>query len=149
MTLNEILLHFKGVEQKSRNHYEAHCPSHDDEHPSFSIYVNNDWVNLHCFAGCTEEEILQAAGLSKKDLFIGERKSDNPPINSIVYNYYDESGELGYQKQRLEYADGSKKLFFISPDGTPNIKGRKHLIYNLPEVVKSRSEEHASELQSR
>lgn len=137
MTLIEILSHFKGVVQKSRNRYEAHCPAHDDKHPSFSIYVNNDWVNLHCFAGCTEDEILRAVGLSKKDLFIGERKSDNPPINSIVYNYYDENGELGYQKQRLEYADGSKKLFFISPDGTPNIKGKRHLIYNLPEVMKS------------
>lgn len=137
MTLNEILLHFNGVKQKTRNRYEAHCPAHSDEHPSFSIYVNNDWVNLRCFAGCSEADILQAVGLDKKDLFIGERKSDNPPINSIVYNYYDENGELGYQKQRLEYADGSKKLFFISPDGTSNIKGKKHLLYNLPEVVKS------------
>jgi hypothetical protein len=41
------------------------CPAHDDRLPSLSISCGADGkLLLHCFAGCSFEEIISAAGLS-------------------------------------------------------------------------------------
>lgn len=37
------------------------CPAHEDEHRSLSWKVVGDRLLLHCFAGCTFREILEAA----------------------------------------------------------------------------------------
>jgi hypothetical protein len=37
------------------------CPAHEDERPSLSWKVAGDRVLLHCFAGCTFDEIRRAA----------------------------------------------------------------------------------------
>lgn len=51
----------------------ARCPAHDDREPSLAIAEgDDDRVLLHCFAGCTAQEIVSALGLSVSDLF-GER----------------------------------------------------------------------------
>jgi putative DNA primase/helicase len=49
---------------------EVRCPAHRDRGPSLHISRAADgrWL-LHCFAGCTTEEVLRAAGLSWDDLF--------------------------------------------------------------------------------
>lgn len=72
MTEYEIISRIRGIKKKSANRYEAPCPcpNHQDKHPSFSVYINKDWVNLVCFAGCSEAEILSALGLKKSDLHI-------------------------------------------------------------------------------
>lgn len=139
MTITEILSHFKGTKQKTQNRYEAHCPcpNHQDKHPSLCIYVNEDWVNLKCYAGCSQDDILRAVGLNKNDLYIGEKKQKNQPEKTIVYDYVDKNGVLVYQRKRMEYSDGTKKFYFIAPDGSYNMKGLQHTIYNLPEVIKS------------
>lgn len=72
MTSNEIISRIPGLKKKSYNRYEGPCPcpNHEDRHPSFAVYVNKEWVNLICFAVCSESEILSALGLRKKDLHI-------------------------------------------------------------------------------
>jgi len=48
----------------------AKCPAHDDGSSSLSIkHLDNGKVLIHCFAGCTGEEILSAAGLSWSDIY--------------------------------------------------------------------------------
>lgn len=37
------------------------CPAHEDRHPSLSWRVEGDKVLLHCFRGCTFDEIRAAA----------------------------------------------------------------------------------------
>ena len=50
--------------------FTARCPAHDDRNPSLSIGVGDDGrVLIHCFAGCSIEEIVDAIGLSIADLF--------------------------------------------------------------------------------
>lgn len=46
------------------------CPAHADRGPSLHVTQASDgrWL-LHCFAGCTLDEILRAAGLQLADLF--------------------------------------------------------------------------------
>jgi predicted protein tyrosine phosphatase len=48
----------------------AKCPAHDDGSSSLSIkHLDNGKVLIHCFAGCSGEEILSAAGLSWSDIY--------------------------------------------------------------------------------
>jgi putative DNA primase/helicase len=50
--------------------WQAPCPAHDDRAPSLSIGTGDDGrVLLHCHAGCTIEEVVDALGLSVADLF--------------------------------------------------------------------------------
>ena len=52
------------------NSYMACCPAHDDRNPSLSISEGEDGrILVKCFAGCFQEDVVQALGLSMADLF--------------------------------------------------------------------------------
>ncbi len=139
MILDEILSCFNDVKKKDGGkRYEARCPAHDDKHPSLSIYINGDWVNLHCFTGCSEEKILSSVGLKKSDLFIGAKGVRPMVIKEKIYKYQKADGTLAYTKKRLDYDDGKKSFFFSMPDGTKGLKDTKHLFYNLPGIDKAK-----------
>lgn len=53
-----ILNMFKKVKRIGPNQYMALCPAHDDHDPNLSIKFTDDNALLHCFAGCTCQEIL-------------------------------------------------------------------------------------------
>ncbi len=76
MTEYEIISRIPRIKKGKGNSYVGHCPcpNHEDIHPSFAVYINKDWVNLKCFAGCSEAEILSALGFKKKDLYIGKNR---------------------------------------------------------------------------
>ncbi len=51
--------------KRNGNGYIDHCPAHKDNKPSLSInFAQDGKLLLHCFAGCSFEEILRASGLS-------------------------------------------------------------------------------------
>ena len=55
--LGFILSRLEGV-KKVGNGWVALCPAHDDHNPSLSIGIGSDgWILMHCFAGCSIEEI--------------------------------------------------------------------------------------------
>lgn len=56
---------------KGRNgHYVACCPAHADRNPSLTIRETNDGkVLLHCFAGCTVQDVCDALNIKMEDLF--------------------------------------------------------------------------------
>lgn len=48
----------------------TYCPAHDDRNPSLSVSVGGDGrILLKCHAGCSLEQILDALGLTVRDLF--------------------------------------------------------------------------------
>ena len=47
----------------------ACCPAHQDKSPSLAISEADDKVLIHCFAGCTIEDVTTAIGLNLSDLF--------------------------------------------------------------------------------
>jgi putative DNA primase/helicase len=50
--------------------WSALCPSHDDNNNSLSVGQGADGrVLIHCHAGCSFYEIVQAMGLRARDLF--------------------------------------------------------------------------------
>ena len=48
----------------------VHCPAHDDRNPSLSIgEVRTGNILIYCFAGCSSDSVVKAAGLNYRDLF--------------------------------------------------------------------------------
>lgn len=71
MSADALLSKLERVKKGSgQNRWSARCPAHDDKGPSLSIRETEDGrVLVHCFAGCTVHEIVQAVGLELSDLF--------------------------------------------------------------------------------
>jgi hypothetical protein len=58
------------VRPKPGGGYTAKCPAHEDDHDSLSIDAGDDGrALLKCFAGCDNEAIVKALGLTISDLF--------------------------------------------------------------------------------
>ena len=72
MVAEELLRLLEGVKQVGPGKWMARCPAHDDRRPSLSIREAEDGrILLHCFAGCRTADVLQALGLTWRDLFPG------------------------------------------------------------------------------
>ena len=77
------------VKRTGQESYVACCPAHADKNPSMTITEKDDGrVLLHCFAGCSVEEILGSVGLTFDDLFperlpdpYAPTKSERIPFN--------------------------------------------------------------------
>ena len=70
MTAETLLNQLHKVRQNGTGKWMACCPAHEDRTPSLSIKEDPDGtILLHCFAGCSAEEITGAAGVEMGDLF--------------------------------------------------------------------------------
>jgi hypothetical protein len=68
--LNNLLSMLEKVKRTGQESYIACCPAHADKNPSMTITEKDDGrVLLHCFAGCSVEEILGSVGMTFDDLF--------------------------------------------------------------------------------
>ena len=69
-----------GVRKTGNGRWVAKCPAHDDRKPSLALrQVDDGRVLVHCFSGCSADEILVALGVDFSTLF-PERTSDKKPI---------------------------------------------------------------------
>jgi len=69
MTTEDLLGLLNGVTRTARG-WTSRCPSHSDKSPSLSVREAEDGrILLHCFAGCTLEEICAAMSIRVRDLF--------------------------------------------------------------------------------
>lgn len=159
MQLDEFLTHLDGVKKTGPTQYMACCPvksahKHGDRAPSLSVGKgNNGSIVFYCQGGCSQESVLQALGLSMKDLFpdgdrprqeYRPRPTSREDKGSIAaqYDYTDENGQLLARKTRWETAVGGKrkKTFTWShPEGQGFQSGRNGMAvpYHLPELVKA------------
>ncbi len=70
MSAENLLSRLEGVRVTGRDRWLARCPGHEDKSPSLSIRELDDGrVLLHCFAGCSVQEVLAALGLDFEALF--------------------------------------------------------------------------------
>ncbi|MGW2860818.1 phage/plasmid primase, P4 family [Streptomyces sp. NPDC001205] len=68
--LADLLARFESVTDQPDGGYLAACPAHQDSRPSLRIWRGEDLkVGVTCRAGCTNAEVIQAAGLTWSDLF--------------------------------------------------------------------------------
>src|SRR5579863_6235247 len=133
--LTEILNKFAGLKATDKG-WQALCPAHDDTKPSLSIDVDHEKVLLHCHAGCEVEEVVEAAGLHLRDLFLTV-----PKARTLIatYDYQDEHGKLLYQMLRYEPKDFRARR----PDGNGgwvyNLGDVRRVPYQLPKLLKAKS----------
>ena len=61
---------------KGRNgSWTACCPAHEDKSPSLSVREGEDGrVLVHCFGGCSVDQIVGAVGMDINDLFPPKRE---------------------------------------------------------------------------
>lgn len=134
MTIEDFLSRLEGV-KGGNGQYLARCPAHDDKRASMSISTGqNGKILLHCHAGCTVPEILDAMGLKETDLFPNRQKpTQERPKVVARYNYTDEQGRLLNQKTR--FAD--KTFSWSHYENGKWWRGRKGdpVLYNLPAVA--------------
>jgi hypothetical protein len=70
MSADALISRLEKVRPTGRGTWIACCPAHADKSPSLTIRETDDGkVLLHCFAGCTVLEIIDAVGLEMSDLF--------------------------------------------------------------------------------
>lgn len=70
MSADTILQHLEKVRRTGPGSWVACCRAHDDKSPSLTIRETGDGrVLVHCFGGCSVEEVLAAVGLTFADLF--------------------------------------------------------------------------------
>ena len=67
--IDQVLNPLQGVKQTGPNKWLARCPAHDDRSPSLAIRVVDDRILIHCFSGCSVEQVVQSMGLQMIDLF--------------------------------------------------------------------------------
>lgn len=66
-----LLSKLTGVAQSGAG-WKALCPAHADKNPSLSIAISDGKILLHCFAGCSTENVMGAIGLDLSLLFAPE-----------------------------------------------------------------------------
>jgi putative DNA primase/helicase len=128
MTIQDFLGYLQGVRKTGTGH-TAKCPAHEDKHASLSISEGNKGILVKCHAGCDTNSVLQAIGVTSRDLFYDSRPNvlpmpdrparpklaDRPPSSSAVpepkqelgrivasYPYLDEQGQHLFDVVRFE-----------------------------------------------
>jgi hypothetical protein len=70
MSADVLISRLEKVRPTGRGTWIACCPAHNDRSPSLAIREADDGrVLLHCFAGCTALEVIDAVGLDLSDLY--------------------------------------------------------------------------------
>jgi putative DNA primase/helicase len=131
-----ILSLLRGVKKgKNGNGYLCLCPVHDDHQPSLSLSLTDDGkILLHCFAGCSTEDICSVLGVSLADLSPtaqNEPKQAPPP----TYIYRDPEGRALFGVIRTP----EKNFPQCRPDGNGGwwygLGGVQPVLYRLPELI--------------
>lgn len=101
-----------------RHYYR--CPAHEDRSPSLSVAEGRDGRALvHCFAGCTVEEVCRALDLTVRDLFV-DRGPELPEgtrfgrVSGMLASYVVKYPELAWlieqvREDRMFYLDGADR----------------------------------------
>ena len=70
MTVDVLLTQLDRVRARGTDKWQARCPAHSDRSPSLSLRLAEDGrVLVHCFSGCTVEEICAALSIRVAELF--------------------------------------------------------------------------------
>lgn len=120
--------------------YLARCPHHEDNSPSLTITERDGKVLLHCFAGCTAEEVMHSINLEMRDLFsdslsprdkaqykLNQLENDLTRMQAIVHIYQQDAVKKGFgsiDKQGYALAIEDKNSLVVEIN---TIKGRYSL----------------------
>ena len=95
--LERLLVALTKVKKTGKSSYLACCPAHDDKSPSLSIRQLDDGkILLHCFSGCSFDDVVQAAGVDMATLFPAKTPS-GVPIFKRAFNASDVLRALAFE----------------------------------------------------
>ena len=84
--LDLILSGLQKVRKSAPGEWTACCPSHPDKSPSLAIKdAGGEVILLHCFAGCSAEEVVSALGLTLADL-MPEKAPPEKGLKRLPFN---------------------------------------------------------------
>lgn len=154
--IENILPRLKGIEvEKPGAEWNACCPAHDDQRASLSIGVGDDGrVLLRCQANCETSAVVQALGLSMRDLFPktnghnhtngstnrhvkGETNGKSRGRIVSTYDYVDERGALLLQAVRFDPKGFSQRKPKDGGGWEWSVKDCRKVLYRLPELLKA------------
>lgn len=70
MSAESLISLLDKVKATGKGRWQARCPAHNDKGPSLSVRELDDGrILVHCFAGCSVHEVVQAIGIEMSDLF--------------------------------------------------------------------------------
>jgi hypothetical protein len=75
--LERVLERLRGVRRNGAR-WIALCPAHPDRNPSLSVREQNNRILVHCFSGCSVDEVCAALHLDISDLFTTPRLATKP-----------------------------------------------------------------------
>lgn len=141
-SIEHILSRLHGVKPDGKKSgYFAFCPAHPDgtkqRRQSLHVSIENGKILLHCFAGCQTEDIVQALGLSMKDLFLDPSPLPHEGKQIVAtYDYKDANGQLLFQVVRYwPKTFRQRRPDPAAKDGWNwSVKGIKQVPYKLPEL---------------
>lgn len=80
MSADALISRLEKCRRTGNGTWIACCPVHDDKSPSMTIReVDDGRVLVHCFAGCSVEQILSTVGLDFSALFPPRPQADYLP----------------------------------------------------------------------
>jgi hypothetical protein len=94
------------------------CPAHDDGRPSLIVTNTRGRALIHCRANCPTEKVLDALGMTKRDLFDSDR--------GVSYVYEDD---------RTVHRSADKRFY-----QSGETRGERSVLYRLSEVRRAVSE---------
>jgi hypothetical protein len=88
MNVAPILDRLEKVRQVKPDAWTACCPAHDDSSPSLAIADKGDRVLMHCYGGCTFDEIRAALGMQAHEFYADSKapKSAAPGVSMRSLN---------------------------------------------------------------
>ncbi len=88
MNVHPILDRLEKVRQVKPDAWTACCPAHDDSSPSLAIADKGDRVLMHCYGGCTFDEIRAALAMETHEFFLDGKapKSAAPGVSMRSLN---------------------------------------------------------------
>lgn len=163
MEFKQIVERFKEPQKQRDGSYMCRCPCHDDKKQSLHITHKGNKTLIFDQAGCEQDEILEAVGLKKSDLFDEERakpsrtwrdrmeygqkqKHGEGAHIAAVYDYKDMNGKYLFSKVRIEGGDIEGKTFVQVRIDHENdsyeygLNGVEPTLYNLPALLRSISD---------
>ena len=98
MSIETLLQQLDKVKQTGVDKWRACCPSHDDKSPSLAIRELEDGrVLIHCFGGCSVDEILSAIGLDFSVLYPPKPTHHQYPVIKKPWNSTDVLNCLAFE----------------------------------------------------
>ncbi|MFK5949325.1 MAG: CHC2 zinc finger domain-containing protein [Methylococcales bacterium] len=80
--IDRVIAVLDKVKKTGENKWLACCPAHNDKSPSLAIKCIDGKILIHCFGGCSAQEIVESIGLTLADLMPDRpdyKKGSKPP----------------------------------------------------------------------